>query len=207
MVPLQSHVLNAVNARAEWNHLDSLLKSKKSLGERADVLPFFRTRHDISILSCYYVPRIKNPNRIAHEFRIQGDFVADLVVGDHAARKYLLIEFEDGNPESVFKQKAKKANRDWSPRLEAAYSQLVDWLWKLEDMRSTADFHNTFGNRRVEFEGIIILGKDVVLTTGEEDRLKWRMDRTRIDSNKVSIVTFDEYLDDCDHWLSSYHGV
>ena len=207
MVPLQAHVLNPANARIQWNELDLLLKTKTNLRERDDVLPFFRTRDDISMLSCYYVPRIKNPNQITHEFRIQGDFVADLVVGDSTARKFLLIEFENGTPDSIFRQKGAKATKDWSPRLESAYSQLVDWLWKLEDMRSTADFQNTFGSRRVEFEGIIILGKDVVLTAGEEDRLKWRMDRTRIDSNKVSVITFNEFLEDCNHWLTNYHGV
>jgi hypothetical protein len=74
-------------------------------------------------------------------------------------------------------------------------------------MRSTADFQNTFGSRRAKFQGLIIIGKDMNLASQEIDRLKWRMDRTMIDSNAVSCVSFDELSQDLNHWLTNYYNV
>src|SRR5262249_7263601 len=152
-------------------------------------------------------PKIKTPDLFAHEYEIDGDFVADLVVGDSSVRHYLLVEFENGAADSVFKQRHGKATPVWAPRFEGAYSQLVDWLWKLEDKRSTADFVNTFGDRRASFQGLIVIGKDMNLSRQERDRLKWRMDRTLIDSNAISTVSFNELSDDLNHWLSVFYGV
>ena len=177
------------------------------LHERKDVIPFFKKSHNLSILICTYFPQIKNPSKFAHEYEIYGDFIADLVVGDSNTQHYLLIEFENGAPDSIFKKKQNKATPEWASRFEGAYSQLVDWLWKLEDMRTTADFQNTFGSRRAKFQGLIIIGKDMNLAPQEKDRLKWRIDRTMIDSNAISCISFDELKEDLDHWLKTYHRV
>jgi hypothetical protein len=203
---LQPHTLDPKNCRVEWNAYNSLLAANPTLSEQKDVLPFFKTSKDLSLLICSYFPNIKTPDHFAHEYEIDGDFVADLVVGDSKAHNYLLVEFENGASDSVFRKK-NKATPDWAPRFEGAYSQLVDWLWKLEDKRSTADFENTFGNRRAKFQGLIVIGKGMNLSQQETDRLKWRMDRTLIDSNAVSVVSFEDLADDLDHWLKSYHGV
>lgn len=204
---LQPHTLDPNNCRAEWDAYNSLLAANPTLSEQKDVLPFFKTSKDLSILICSYFPKIKTPDRFAHEYEIDGDFVADLVVGDSKAHNYLLVEFENGAADSIFRTKGKRATPDWAPRFEGAYSQLVDWLWKLEDKRSTADFVNTFGDRRAKFQGLIVIGKGMNLSQQETDRLKWRMDRTLIDSSAVSVVSFEDLGEDLDHWLKSYHGV
>ena len=207
MKNLQPHTLDPTNCRQEWNDFAGLLTSKSTLSERKDVLPFFKTRHDLSLLICSYFPKIRTLDCFAHEYEIYGDFVADLVVGDSSQHRYLLVEFEDGKPDSVFKQKGKKATPDWASRFEGAYSQLVDWLWKLEDMRSTADFANAFASHRATFQGLIVIGKGMTLLPQEQDRLKWRLDRTMVDSSAVSCVSFEGLRDDLDHWLSNYYGV
>lgn len=207
MKSLATHAFNSTNGRLEWDDFSTLLKTKATLSEQKDVLPFFKPRKDLSLLICNYFPKIKTPDRFAHEFEIYGDFVADLVVGDSAAKHFLLIEFENGEPDSVFKTKGKKATPDWAPRFESAHSQLVDWLWKLEDMRSTADFQNTFGSRRANFQGLIVIGKGMQLSDQEADRLKWRISRTKFDSNTIECVSFDELCVDLNHWLTTYHGV
>lgn len=152
-------------------------------------------------------PNIRTPDHFAHEYEIDGDFVADLIVGDSKAHNYLLVEFENGAPDSIFNLNGRKATPNWARRIEGAYSQLTDWLWKLEDKRSTADFTNTFGDRRAKFHGLIVIGKNMNLSQQESDRLKWRMDRTMIDSSAVSVVSFDDLADDLDFWLTTRHGV
>ena len=138
----------------------ALLNSKQVLHERADVLPFFKQHHDLSQPFCYYFPNFINPDCLAHEYEIYGDFVADLIVGDTSAQNYLLIEFENGESNSVFRQKANKATPEWAPRFEGAYSQLVDRLCKLEDMRSTTGFLNTLRSDPATFQGLIVIGED-----------------------------------------------
>jgi len=207
MKNLAPHVLDPAAGRSQWNDFSNLLSTKPTLSEQKDVLPFFKSRKDLSLLICNYFPNIRKPDRFAHEFEIYGDFVADLVVGDSASKHYLLIEFENGDPNSVFVTKGKKATPDWAPRFEGAHSQLADWLWKLEDMRSTADFQNTFGSRRATFQALIVIGKGMKLADQEVDRLKWRISRTKIDSNTIECVSFEDLSSDLDHWLSTYHGV
>lgn len=207
MKNLQPHIINPVNCRIEWDAYEALLKANPTLAEQKDVLPFFKDRKDLSLLMCNYFPRFSVADRFAHEFSLDGQFVADLIVGDSRKHHYLLVEFEEGRPDSIFKQKGKKATLDWAARIENAYSQLVDWLWKLEDKRSTADFTNTFGNRRATFQGLIVIGKNMNLSPQEKDRLKWRMDSTFINNNAVSVVSFDELKDDFDYWLKTYHNV
>lgn len=207
MKNLEPHSLDPSNCRTEWNAYSKLLSEKPELSEQKDVLPFFKQNKDLSLLICSYFPKIKIPDRFAHEFAINGDFVADLVVGDSKVQQYLLVEFENGTSNSIFKQKGKKATPDWAPRFESAFSQIIDWLWKLEDQRSTGAFTSTFGSRRATFQGLIVIGKGMSLSPQEEDRLKWRMDRTMIDSNAISVISFDELQEDFDHWLKNYYGV
>jgi Domain of unknown function (DUF4263) len=207
MKNLKTHLFDALKCRQEWHEFDDLLKSKVRLEERKDVLPFFKKRHDLSMLIGSYFPKLVNPDRFAHEYAIYGDFVADLVVGDSLRNHYLLVEFENGDRNSVFKQVGQKATPEWAPRFEKAYSQLVDWFWKLEDMKNTTDFLNTFGSHRSTFQGLIVIGKDMQLLPQEQDRLKWRINRTFIDSNAISCVSFNELCEDFDTWLKKYYGV
>lgn len=206
MKNLQRHIFDSANSRKEWTEYCNLLKTKSILSERADILPFFKKRYDLSILICNYFPKIIKPDCFAHEFGLYGDFVADLIVGDSSNHRYVLVEFEDGKPDSIFKIKGRKATPDWSPRFEGAYSQLTDWLWKLEDMRNTSDFKNTFGSSKASFQGLIVIGKNMNLEPQEKDRLDWRTQKTMIDSNAISVASFDQLLTDFDDWLRKYHG-
>jgi hypothetical protein len=204
---LQSHTIAPAKCRREWSEYDALLAIKPELSERGDVLPFFKKRHDLSLLICSYFPEIKKPNCLAHEYAIDGDFIVDLIVGDATVNRFVLIEFENGRPDSIFHKKSNKSTSDWAQRFEGAYSQIVDWLWKLEDKRSTSDFVSTFGNRRAKFQALVVIGKNMNLSDREKDRLDWRMNRTLIDSNRVSSVSFDQLRDDMDHWLRTYDQV
>jgi hypothetical protein len=126
-------------------------------------------------------------------------------VGDSSTHNYLLVEFEDGRPDSIFKKKKSKA--DWAPRFEGAFSQLVDWLWKLDDMRNTQDFRNAFVDCDAKFHGLIIIGKGMLLGPQEKSRLRRREDKIMVNSNGVSIVSFEQLSSTLDSWLRTYHSV
>jgi hypothetical protein len=125
---LTKHSFDANNCRKEWNEFVQLLAQNQTLSEQKHILPFFKQRRDLSIFISEFFPKIKKPDVFAHAYEIYGDFIADLVIGDSITHHYLLVEFEDGKPESIFVKKRTKSTPDWSPRIEAAFSQLVDWL-------------------------------------------------------------------------------
>jgi hypothetical protein len=131
MKNLKTHLFDAKKCRQEWCEFDDLLKVKPRLEERRDVLPFFKERHNLSMLICNYFPKLVEPNTFAHEYEIYGDFVADLIV----------------------------------------------------------------------------IGKDMQLLPQEQDRLNWRLDRTLIDSNAISCVSFNGLCKDFDYWLKNYYSV
>ena len=204
MKQLKSHSFDPKKCRVEWGEFDTLLKKRKRLSERRDVLPFFKERPNLSHLISHYLPDFTNVDLYAHEFPIYGDFVADLVVGDSAGGNFLLVEFEDGTSNSTFKETS-RSTPIWAPRFEGAFSQVLDWLWKLDDMKNTKDFLYVFGSHDVKFHGLIILGKDQTLTKQEQSRLKWRLDRVIVNSSPVSCVSFDDLRDAQDTWLTKYY--
>lgn len=205
MKPLQHHTIDPAAARYQWHELDRLLRSKPALGERADILPFFSARRDLAMIISYYYPLIENPDVIAHEYSLGGEFYPDLIVGDSKAQQYLLVEFEDASSTSIFT--GRKTKRDWAKRFEGAFSQLIDWLWRLEDMRSTGDFAQAFLGRDASFHGLIVIGKDVNHSVSEQSRLRWRTERTLVDSKKIEVRTFDQLLKDADFRLKYHLGV
>jgi len=191
----------------EWKDFQRLLKRKAALDESKDILPFFKSRQNLSLFLATYFPMIRNADLYAHEYPIYGDFKADLVVGDSSMHSYMLVEFENASSDSIFKKRRSKATPEWASRFEYAFSQIVDWLWKLDDMRSTADFAHAFGDRNAKFQGIIVIGKDMRLDVQEESRLKWRIDKVIVNSNFVTCVSFNELLSDLNFRLTNYYRV
>jgi len=185
MKTFASHTFSIEGCRAELDAFDHLLRSKTELSEREDILPLFRKNRQLASFISSYVPDIANPDRLATEYDIFGDFACDLAVGDSTSKSFLLIEFEDAKPNSLFVSAGAKATPEWSPRLEHGLSQVLDWFWKLGDMEKSDDYENRFGARHVSFHGLVIVGRDQPLQPREKIRLKWRQDHTVVHSKKV----------------------
>lgn len=180
--------------RQEVGEFRALLAAKNELSESTDILPFFRARPQMAILfGMYNSPGIGWANRIAWEFDLFGDFACDLAVGEWERGAYCLVEFEDAREDSVFKREGKKATRAWGPKFEHGYSQILDWLHKL-DGRSAADCLARFGRHAVHARAVLIVGRDHHLDEGERQRLKWRNDNVVVRSDKIICLTFDELL-------------
>ncbi len=133
-----------------------------------------------------------------------GDFCCDLVVGDFARHAYCFIEFEDAGPTSLFIKRGKKATREWSPRFERGFSQIVDWFHKLDDMRRSDDLVTRFGSRTITFSGVLIIGRDHHLHAGERERLIWRRSHVVVSSRRIDCVTLDELVDDLHARLEAF---
>lgn len=193
--------LDVDKCKVEIGDFKTLLDSKPHLKEREELLPHFRSNTNLSALIGTYVADIRNPDKIAYEYDLFGDFACDLVVGDSSSKTYLFVELEDAAPNSIF-QKPAKFTPEWSQRLEHGYSQIIDWFWKLEDQCRTSDFKHRFGSDNISYHGLLIVGRSSTLSDREGQRLKWRQDKTIVNSNRISIITFDQLYEDLNRVLS-----
>jgi Domain of unknown function (DUF4263) len=198
------HAISTQECAGELAKFEALLASKSELKERDEILPFFKENLNLAAFLGTYIPDIANPDMVASEYDIFGDFTCDLAVGDSKSETFLLVEFEDAKLESLFIKSGAKATPDWAPRLEHGFSQVLDWFWKLSDMEKSDDYENRFGARHVAIHGLVVVGRDQALQPREKARLKWRQDHTIIHSKKVSIITFDQLVRDLKYRLSRY---
>src|SRR5262249_21767279 len=128
----EEHAFDLAVCRKEVLDLHELLR-RPILKEKEHIQPFFRRRHQLSALCGLYNASIARFDRLAWEYQLFGDFSCDLVVGDSAKKTFSFIEFEDAGPKSIFVQQGKKSTREWSPRFDHGYSQIIDWFYKLRD--------------------------------------------------------------------------
>lgn len=178
--------------RTQLGEFRTLLDARDELTEKRDVLPFFRTRPQLAVLCGMFNAQIAWADRIAFEFDVFGDFACDLVVGQWAKGAYCLIEFEDATRTSVFEKSGKKATREWSRRFDHGFSQIVDWCHKLHGLDRSPDFVARFGRHTINFETVLVVGRDQHLGPGERERLEWRANHVTVNSKKVTCLTFDQ---------------
>jgi len=200
--PLNSFDFDVIKCIAELEEFEKLLEQEKLL-ESHDILPFFKRNLHLSAFVASYVAEIVRFDRIKHEFTFFGDFRADLVVGDSVNKTYCFIEFEDATQNSIFVNKGRSTS-DWSPRFEHGFSQIVDWFWKLDDFKNTAQFRAIFDSDSINFYGMLIIGRDSFLSPIDKNRLRWRLNKVLIDSQKIICITFDQLARDLKDRLSLY---
>ena len=159
MKSLEKITFDAKRAKRELLDLGSLLAARSALDERREIKPVFRKSPQLAAFLGTYAPNVVPADRLAYEFQIAGDFGADIVVGNHATNTYCMIELEDARRNSVFATSKSRSTMYWSSRFEHGFSQLVDWFWKLDDIKKTVQFANIFGHGHARFHGLLIIGR------------------------------------------------
>jgi hypothetical protein len=187
-----NHILNFSDYEKELREFKSFLDSKSELDEQKDILPFFKDRHNLSSQIATIIPCMVSNNKLAFEYNIFGDFASDIAVGDTNSNTFCFIEFEDAKEQSIFVKNGKKYKLEFSTRLEHGFSQIIDWFYKLDGLQNTDDFEERFGKNKIEYEGILIIGRDKFLDASLKKRLDWRARRTVVNSKHLYCYTFDE---------------
>ena len=112
--------------RQQVEELGDWLKARPLLKEQKDIRPFFEKRHQLSAFIGAHAPNVSLADRLSFEFSFQGDFRADIVVGNTERRAYCFVEFEDGSNESIFKHEGNRSV--WTKRFEHVLSTAsVSW--------------------------------------------------------------------------------
>ena len=185
--------LDPVKARVELMEFDRLLRSKSDLDENTDIKPFFEARHNLSALIGGVGSMLPDCDRIAFQYQLFGDFSCDLVIGDSTWFSFGFVEWEEARPQSLFRKQGQKATPEWSKTLNEAHSQIIDWLWKLDDMTATEDFRSRFGNSSIQAFGLIVIGRDESLKhPREEKRWRWRSTNTECGGSSIFCLTYDQ---------------
>jgi hypothetical protein len=183
-----------VQCRSQIEEFRAWLAANDQLSERNDIAPYFRARPQMAAMFTMFNIHITRADRMAWEFDIFGDFACDLVVGEWDRGEYCFVEFEDARTDSIFKKQGKKATREWGPRYEHGYSQIADWAHKLDTRSPSIDLLGRFGRHEINYEAVLVIGRDKHLDAGETQRWTWRNNSTLMNSKKVVCMTFDELL-------------
>lgn len=207
MKKLEEFKFNFKECQDELIKFKNLLDSKQVLQESQDILPFFKENKNLIAFLGTFVGNTLKVDRIASEFCFFGDFRADYVIGNSNTMEFLLIEFEDASENSIFKRNGKKATLEWATRFEHGYSQIMDWLWKIDDLKRTETLDIKFGGRIQNHHGMLIIGRDEFVEDDCKSRLKWRVENTRIASKSIICLTYDELYRTLDEKIKYLYAI
>nr|WP_229262381.1 Shedu immune nuclease family protein [Duganella guangzhouensis] len=190
--------LNLPQLGADLVALDALLAEQPCLDEAGPrgLQQFFNARPNLVLLmsralfdgiaAAAYLPGCS----------IMQEFYADFAIADKTGSKFLFVEFEHAKRNSIFSIKtAGKSSQSyqWSRTFEHGFSQIVDWYFRLDDYHRTSKIEEHFGAPKIEYLGVLIIGRDHFLKqAGLMQRFEWRRRHTVINSRNLRCFTFDE---------------
>jgi hypothetical protein len=191
-VILEHIAFDPTRFQKELKALEVLLDSKPDLSEAADIQPLFKKSKHLTAYVGTIFPEFGPATELTFEYPFFGDFKADILLGSKTARKFAVVELEDGRRHSIFKKQPKRGNPEWSTRFEHGFSQLADWFYNLDDFKGTKGFARTFGTGHIKFVGLLLIGRSASLDATRRSRLDWRTEKVLIDSHPVTCLTFDD---------------
>jgi hypothetical protein len=173
-----------------------LLDSHDELEEKKHIQPFFK-KHPVLIFllaGLGQIPR-KKVDEYEFEFDLWQDLVCDIGIGDSSNNQYCLIEFEGAKKNSLFKSKPKNYPK-YSDQLECGYSQIIDWFFKIDEIKNTSSIKRRFAGDYPRVNAVLIIGRSQFIGTDlERNRFNWRRDNTLIGAKSVNCLTYDELLE------------
>ena len=187
-------VFDQTTYERELAEFEQLLSNTTTLHEQADILPFFKDRKHLSARISRIVTGLNQVDKIAYEYDLFGDFVCDLVVGNSQTHEYCFVEFENATVDSIFTKKKGRYESYYTCRFEQGYSQVADWFYQLNDV-SESQITKRFDKARINYYGILIIGRSAFLSDNEQKRLAWRRRHFVVNSQHILIYTFDQLLD------------
>lgn len=201
--------------RTQLEQFRQFLDQNQKLEERNQVLKKFEEWDHLSASIASFHPKASRFNRLALEYDINGYFKADLVVGDSENNAYCFVEFENAAPNSLFIKYDKEGNLKpsqkkereipyWGDRFYKGFSQLIDWLWALDESASDRKFLDRFGTNFISYRGILVIGRDQYLDDQEKRRLEWFQENMIVNSKNIICITFDQLHRDLQDRLNLY---
>jgi hypothetical protein len=203
---LSNHIIDFSKAEGELDEYKEWIDTNIEFDE-SRVVSELKHRIDLCLLIQLAAGK-GHPDCYKHEFTIQGALRADLVVGSTTAKHFVLVEFESGEKGSIFNQKKGTALlRDWSNRLERAFSQVSDWSWAKNDNQKSDLYRGAFGMDHMTETYLIVCGRSRYLDAIDQSRLHWRSEKTLMASCPIRFWTYDDLHENCSDTLSAFRAV
>ncbi|MFL5111534.1 MAG: Shedu anti-phage system protein SduA domain-containing protein [Microvirga sp.] len=180
--------------RRELDELEQYLSTGAPLKEREHVAPFFKKRAQLAAALGFACNEVQYVDRFAIELGLFGDFACDVASGDSDANAFTLVEFESAEPYTIFARAKPGSVRSWAPRFEHGFSQLVDWVWRLQSEGSGEPLRRIFGNNSPHLHLLLVIGRRADLKEDDYDRLRWRSRNVSVAGYTMSCWTFDDVL-------------
>lgn len=197
--------IDPMACKADLDAFECLLSSKPELSERDDILPFFKAHPHLAALLGSYNLDAASFDRLAVEVRLSNFLIADVVSGDWSKRAYSFVEFEDGRPDSIFTDSGRHMTK-WASRFKDGLSQIIDWLWLLDDLEQTLPFEEQFGQRPISITALLVIGRDSGVSAMDRRRLEWHRSRVLVNSHHIYCYTFDDLLRDLRGRLATFQA-
>jgi hypothetical protein len=178
------------------NAFEIFLNSKAELEEKKDIQPFFNAHPALLPAMADLVGMSSmDIDELEFEFQLWHDFICDIGFGSSKTNTYCLIELEDAKKNSLFRTTPKNHPK-FSDRFEGGISQIIDWFWKIDGLKNNATtIEHLFHAHNPTVKSILIIGRSHFLkSSSETTRLKWRVEKTIVDSKKITCYTYDELL-------------
>ena len=183
---------DASQAAAELASFRSWIAERPWFPEKAVVAEIAARRQMACLLG--YTILMPAPDLIKFEFEVKGLFRADLVVGNGKSRKFVLVEFEDGKEDSLFRGGTRKY-RYWSPRLEHGFGQVLDWGWAKHTHPGDVAFTNSFGGKVLDDCYVVVCGRNPKPGSLDEERFDFRRTRLHLSGVLLQLYTYNNLLD------------
>lgn len=183
---------NLADADRQLNSFRDWLHDETFVGE-AEIVAQIKQRPHMACLLASTLG-LEAPDLIRFELALKGMFRTDLVLGNHGTRRFGLIEFEDATEHSIFKKGAAQY-RQWAPRIEHGFSQIVDWAWVRQDHPNDTVLVNGFGGPISTSCYAVICGRDDSLRDDvERKRFAHRRSSLKIEGHPALVMTYDEMV-------------
>jgi len=183
---------SAIQAQTELTSFSAWMAAHEYFGERV-VLNEIAARPQMACLLGFTI-MMPASDLIKFEFGIKGLFRADLAIGNDKSRQFVLVEFEGGEHDSLFKGGTRKYRR-WSARLERGFGQVVDWGWAKHSHPGDAVFTSSFGGKVFDDCYIVVCGRNPPVGSLEEQRFDFRRTRVQLNGVPVRFYTYDNMVD------------
>jgi hypothetical protein len=209
MPQLDKIQLNLQTAKDDLAKFKAFLQTHHYFTEK-DVVKHLKAKPHLCCLISAMFAGVPRADVYKFEFQIQGAFRADLIVGNSQLRKFMLVEFEGGQENSLFGPLETNQMRDWSKEIGHGFGQLVDWGWAIHDGRHTTILQNNFGCADMAVRFLLVCGRDSGMNATERTRLSWRADHVRVERCEATVLSYDglfEFFQSTLEAISSYHDV
>ncbi|MRW82783.1 DUF4263 domain-containing protein [Pseudoduganella sp. FT26W] len=184
-------------AKKELAALQNWLSTKTNFAEVADALPqFFSRRNFCGAIGGAYGQQMFNPDRIAFELSLGGNYFPDIVIGDSQQKSLLLVELEGAETDAVFlKKKQDEQYPDFSSSFKTGFFQLIDWTNRLKDA-SPRNLHDWFTFEPACMRTLLVVGRNEDVGADPKDQGRRRLNSLAEmfgpSGNPVFVVTYDE---------------